>query len=138
MENLHDPTLTPETIACRQGVSRAKLYEMFEPEGGVFTYMRVMRLKLVFDALRDPHQAWRSIDDIALQAGYTSGAFFCRAFKTMFDVTPSEVRRAAEIAMPRLAPRPSVDRQYEEWLHSLGPSIAKRRAAADAATGFCR
>jgi AraC-like DNA-binding protein len=137
MENLHDLMLTSETIAYRQGVPRAKLYEMFEPEGGVFTYMRVMRLKAAFDALGDPHQAWRSIDDIALDAGYNSDAFFCRAFKSMFDVTPSEVRRAAETAIPKFAPQPGVDRRYEEWLHSLGPFTAKRRAAAGAAAEVC-
>src|SRR3546814_2208609 len=71
-------------------------------EGGVFTYIRVMRLKAAFDALRDPHQASLTIQDIARKAGYDSDAFFCRAFKSMFDVTPGELRRAAEMAAPKL------------------------------------
>jgi AraC-like DNA-binding protein len=139
MENLHDRTLSPETIAYRQGLPQAKLYEMFESDGGVFTYMRVMRLKAAFDALRDPHQAWRPIHEIALEAGYSSDAFFCRAFESMFDVTPIAVRRAGEMAIPKLAPRPEVDRRYEEWLRSLGPFDAKRGAAAgERQQLFCR
>src|SRR3546814_2029099 len=78
-KNLHDAMLTPETIADRQGISRATLHALFESEGGVFTYIRVMRLKAAFDALRDPHQASLTIQDIARKAGYDSDAFFCRA-----------------------------------------------------------
>src|SRR3546814_1894238 len=77
-----------------------------------------MRLKAAFDALRDPHQASLTIQDIARKAGYDSDAFFCRAFKSMFDVTPGELRRAAEMAAPKFAPQPGVDRRYEAWLHS--------------------
>src|SRR3546814_18664493 len=69
----------------------------------------------------------------ARKAGYDSDAFFCRAFKSMFDGTPGELRRAAEMAAPKFAPQPGVDRRYEAWLHSLCPSTAKRRQAAVAA-----
>src|SRR3546814_7805850 len=72
-----------------------------------------MRLKAAFDALRDPHQASLTIQDIARKAGYDSDAFFCRAFKSMFDVTPGELRRAAEMAAPTFAPQPGVERRYE-------------------------
>src|SRR3546814_9652933 len=82
-----------------------------------------MRLKAAFDALRDPHQASLTIQDIARKAGYDSDAFFCRAFKSMFDVTPGELRRAAEMAAPKFAPQPGVDRRYEAWLHSRVPPL---------------
>src|SRR5690606_20440071 len=131
LENLHDPMLTPETIAARQDVPRTTLYEMFEPEGGVLTYMRVMRLKAAFDALRDPHQARRPIHDIARAAGYSSEAFFCRAFKSMFDVAPGDLRKAAELAVSTFAPQPDVDRRYEAWLHGLGAAAGLSRPCSN-------
>lgn len=133
LDHLHDPTLAPDTIAIRLGVSRSRLYEIFEPEGGVLTYLRVMRLKAAFDALRDPHQAGRPIEDIALAAGYRNSAMFCRAFKCMFDVTPGEVRGAAAMARPTFAPQPGVDRRYEQWLRDLRQ--ATQRAAEGVAAG---
>jgi AraC-like DNA-binding protein len=135
-ENLHDQRLTPGSIAYRHRLSAAKLYEMFQPEGGISTYLRVMRLKAAFYSLRDPHQAWRPIDDIARAAGYDSVAFFCRAFESMFDVTVSVVRGAAEMAAPKFASQSGVDRRYEDWLHSLAPSTGKRRAAPGATAGI--
>src|SRR3546814_5247132 len=68
-KNLHDAMLTPETIADRQGISRATLHALFESEGGVFTYIRVMRLKAAFDALRDPDRKSTRLQHIARQAG---------------------------------------------------------------------
>src|SRR3546814_11411090 len=99
--------------------------------GGVFTYIRVMRLKAAFDALRDPHQASLTIQDIARKAGYDSDAFFCRAFKSMFDVTPGELRRVAEMAAPKFAPQQGVDRRYAAWLYRLGPSPDAPRAGQE-------
>lgn len=129
-DNLHDPMLTPATIAGRHRLSEARLHELFRPEGGFFTYMRVMRLKAAFDTLCDPHQIWRSIHDVASQAGFDSDAFFCRAFESMFDVTVGEVRRATERAVPKFSPQPGVDRRYEEWLSGLGLPAERPAAIA--------
>lgn len=133
-ENLHDPLLTPESIARRHGLSQTSLYRMFQPEGGLFIYLRVMRLQSAFDALRDPHQLRRPVHDIAREAGYDSDAFFYRAFESMFDVTVSEVRKAAELATPSLSLPPGADRRYEQWMRSLRP--CGKRSAAGAAAGI--
>src|SRR5690606_30926730 len=75
--NLHSSTLTADVIARRHGVSRSKLYMMFERYGGVAAYVRAQRLQHAFDALRDPRQRNRSLYDIALEAGYNNDAAFC-------------------------------------------------------------
>jgi AraC-like DNA-binding protein len=125
-ENLNDAMLTPESIASRQGVSQRKLHEIFEAEGGVLIYLRVLRLKAAFDTLRDPRQISRPIEDIAREAGYGSEAAFDRAFRSMFDVAAGEVRRAAEMGIQSFVPPPGLDRRYETWLNNLCPSSAPR------------
>lgn len=135
LDNLRDPMLGPETIVSQQGVSRTRLYEMFEPEGGVFAYIRAMRLKAAFDALRDPRQASRSVYDIALEAGYRSDAAFCRAFKSTFEATPSMVRASAVIVAEADARQAfGIDRSYEAWLRNLC-RIDRKRGTAQIAAG---
>jgi len=124
-ENLHDPTLTPESVATRQGLSAPELYEIFAPEGGLLVYLRVLRLKAAFDALRDPLQLRRSVAEVARQAGFDSETAFARTFERLFEVAPGEVRRAAERMARRVAPQPGIDRRYEDWLHRLdSPALA--------------
>lgn len=118
--NLHDRGLTAEVIARAHGVSRSKLYMMFEPHGGVAAYMRARRLQIAFHALRDRRRRHRSLYDIALDAGYNNDAAFCRAFKSQFGITPSEVRRQRLIPAERTVNCNDANRRYEHWLHRLG------------------
>lgn len=118
--HLHSENLTADWIARQNGVSRSKLYTMFERHGGVAAYIRSRRLQHAFHTLRDPTRRHRSLYDVALEAGYNNDAAFCRAFKNHFELTPGEVRRLRR-------PRPSAEnaianasRRYEHWLHHLG------------------
>lgn len=118
--HLHSETLTADRIARHHGVSRSKLYTMFERHGGVASYIRARRLQHAFRALRDPRHRPRSLYDIALEAGYTSDAAFCRAFKSQFDVTPGDVRRLTLTHINADVASGDDSRRYEKWLHTLG------------------
>lgn len=121
--NLHSEFLTADAIARQNGVSRSKLYTMFERHGGVAAYIRTRRLQHAFHMLRDPSRRHRPLYDIALEAGYNNDAAFCRAFKNHFEITPGEVRRLRRTRTGTDADRANASRRYEHWLHNLGADV---------------
>ncbi|MDI7861609.1 helix-turn-helix domain-containing protein [Rhizobiaceae bacterium n13] len=88
---LLDARLDAETLRRELGISRTRLYRMFEPSGGVRRYIQHRRLLDAHSALSDPNDP-RRILDIAEERGFTDGAEFSRAFKREFGYSPSDVR----------------------------------------------
>lgn len=117
--NLCDAELSPDWVARRAGVSRTKLYELFEDYGGIANYIRERRLRRALLALADKRARNRPIYDIALASGYTSDAGFSRAFRARYGMAPSDLRNAG--ASPEWGGRRAdgIDRRYEHWLHHL-------------------
>ncbi|MEM1412776.1 MAG: AraC family transcriptional regulator [Pseudomonadota bacterium] len=77
---------------CRHfGVSRSKLYRLFEPAGGVRRYITQARLERCYTELlvADPTQV--RISDVAASWGFSEASSFTRAFRDYFEVTPSNV-----------------------------------------------
>jgi AraC-like DNA-binding protein len=120
-ENLCSPDLNPRRAALDLGVSRSKLYNCFAPYGGVYNYVRDMRLRKAITLLNDPQRARSSIYEIALECGFSSDASFIRAFRDKYDATPGEVRNGAA---PHLRKNHCIiglaDTQFEHWIHGLG------------------
>ncbi|WP_417773486.1 helix-turn-helix domain-containing protein [Stappia sp.] len=119
-EHLSDPDLTPGHVARLAGVSRTRLYEMFEPFGGVHAYIRERRLRMAMRMLVDPRFSERPISVIAGVCGFTNDSAFSRAFRTRFGITAREMR-AGPVQNSPLAEgigRP-VDRRYESWVRTL-------------------
>ncbi len=86
---LTSPDLTPENIARSIGVSRRKLYEVFEAEGGVSRHIfarRLERAKAVLERRRERGL----IKEVAFGFGFQSEAHFCRAFRARFGFSPTE------------------------------------------------
>ncbi|KAF0280137.1 hypothetical protein BA897_05325 [Spiribacter roseus] len=117
--NLANPRLSADWIAAEVGMSRSKLYQLFERLGGVGAYIRERRLRQAMLALVSPEEAHRTLLDIALASGYTSDAAFSRAFRRRYGVCPSTVRREGLAATEPVADPGCVDRRYEHWLHHL-------------------
>src|SRR5690606_4332330 len=88
--SLSDDRLTPDRLAQRLGVSRAKLYRMFEPIGGIAQYIRDRRLRRAMLELRDVEFRRYPIYEIALRAGFSSETTFGRAFRQRYGITPRE------------------------------------------------
>lgn len=89
--NLYDPDLDAEMLRRALGISRTRLYRLFEPTGGVMSYIQHRRLLDAHIALANQDDG-RKILEIAEERGFNDGADFSRAFKRKFGYSPSEVR----------------------------------------------
>ncbi|MGC1303209.1 MAG: helix-turn-helix domain-containing protein [Caulobacteraceae bacterium] len=89
--NLFSPELTPDRIAVAVGVSRRKLYQIFESEGGIARYVVGLRLERARSALAGEYRSGM-IKEVAFTHGFQSEAHFSRSFKARFSHSPSETR----------------------------------------------
>jgi AraC-like DNA-binding protein len=111
---LGDPQLSVQHVCAALGVSRSRLYRLFEPHGGVAQYIQSRRLEKIRAALLDP-QDGRRISDLAYTYGFVSAAHFSRCFRRQFGYAPSDVRDLAGEER-REALVPSCDRLFTGWL----------------------
>lgn len=88
------PDLGPDHLCRMFGLSRASLYRLFEPIGGVTDHIRTRRLRLAFEMLANDHQ--RTVSEIAYSCGFSDVSAFSRAFRNQFAMSPSEVRDTAD------------------------------------------
>jgi AraC-like DNA-binding protein len=88
--NLADPTLSPERIANALGISRSRLYNLFEASGGVAAYARTLRLELASALLA---QDGRRVADVAYTVGFNGVSQFNRAYKAQYGYAPGDLRR---------------------------------------------
>jgi AraC-like DNA-binding protein len=91
--NLFSEELSPDRIAAAIGVSRRKLYQLFEDQGGVAHYVMGLRLDRARDVLSRQHRLGL-VKDVALSHGFKSEAHFGRSFKARFNHSPGETREA--------------------------------------------
>lgn len=96
---LCDSTLGALTLERELGVSRSRLYRMFEAFGGVKHYIQHRRLLDAHATLANPNDQ-RRILDIAEQLCFTDGTEFSRAFKREFGYSPTEVRSGKRSNFP--------------------------------------
>ncbi|MBB4278510.1 helix-turn-helix domain-containing protein [Rhizobium mongolense] len=123
--NLMSPDLTTDRICRELGVSRTRLYQVFEPDGGVHHYIQRRRLLSAHAALSDVSNR-QQIVDIAFAVGFSSAAHFSRAFSKEFGYSPREARN---VAVPlylghAVAPMSEVESapSFNKWLKTLGHS----------------
>ncbi|MDK4743663.1 AraC family transcriptional regulator [Rhizobium sp. CNPSo 3464] len=88
--HLLDVDLTPDRICRDVGLSRAKLYQLFEGSGGVMRQIQRRRLRRAYQVLADPSRPQPHIAEIAWRHGFSNEKYFYRLFKTEFGHTPGE------------------------------------------------
>lgn len=93
-ENLHDPDLGPDFVCRQLGMSRAKLYRLFEPIGGVSHYIQERRIARAYRIITDPAHARERVGAIAARCGFSNASVFSRAFRQAFGMSPAELRDA--------------------------------------------
>ncbi|WP_139798381.1 helix-turn-helix domain-containing protein [Fulvimarina manganoxydans] len=117
--NLDDFDLNAARIAHMAGLSRTKLYSLFEPLGGVTAYLRERRLRRALSSLTAPRNRYKAISEIAATCGFANESAFSRAFRQRFDCSPSEMRRR-DVGAPMTSHFETLKgRRYEHWLHHL-------------------
>jgi AraC-like DNA-binding protein len=94
--NLHDPDLGPDFIGRQFGVSRAKLYRVFEPMGGVRHYILRRRLTRAYQLITHPAHADQRVGAIAARCGFGNISVFSRAFSQAYGMPPTELRSGFE------------------------------------------
>ena len=117
--NLSAPDLGPDKLCRDLGVSRSRLYRLFEPLGGVMRYIQRQRLLAAHAMLSRPDGS-AHILQIAESVGFMDASGFSRAFRQEFGYTPREARDAASIGIPR-APAPN--RSHVSDISDLGAAL---------------
>lgn len=99
-DNLGSPDLGTQSILAKFGVSRASLYRMFEPKGGVRNYIMDRRtLRAVLDISR--HADRRGIVQMAADRwGFSTGPNFNRSIKRLYGNSPRALFKNHEIIIP--------------------------------------
>lgn len=118
--HLRDERLSPQDIAAALKMSRAALYRLFEPYGGVASFIKERRLEQIRQILEQPDER-RSMSQLASEYGYKSAAHFSTAFRAHFGFSASDVRsQGAVAAAPAGTPPtgPGAD-HFGGWLRAL-------------------
>ena len=90
--NLDRTDLGVELLCARFGLSRTPIYALFEPEGGVMTYIRNRRLARAMRILSGVEGGdARRISSVAYACGYENLKSFSKAFHARYGVTPRDV-----------------------------------------------
>jgi len=113
------PDLGPDHLCKMFGLSRASLYRLFEPIGGVTDYIRTRRLRTALRMLANDGK--RTIGEIAYACGFADTSAFSRAFRNHFGMSPSEVReRDGRSPLVRGLAEKQAAASVHDWLHLVG------------------
>lgn len=95
-EHLGDIELSVAKVASAVGVSERHLARLFNEAGASpSAYILELRLELARRLLTDQVGARSSVAAIASRCGFASQAYFARAYKARYAITPSMERKAA-------------------------------------------
>lgn len=123
-ESLGSENLSPEALAHKFGISRAQIYRLMEPVGGIARYIRKLRLNRCFEELRNPALSHLTISEIAYRSGFAQLSTFQRNFRETFGLTPGEAReRGRESKFPASLSRqsgPGLPKKHHAWFREIG------------------
>ena len=116
--NLMSPSLGVDSICRELGISRSRLYRLFEELGGVVHYIRSRRLLDAHRVLSGGADN-RPIVEIAAERGFLDPADFSRAFKREFGYSPREARLQVRSPAQPYPAAFSADTQQQEFFGDL-------------------
>jgi AraC-like DNA-binding protein len=97
--HLHDPALTPGSVAAAVHLSPRRLHQLFEADGEtVGAYILRRRLEECARAISDAAQRSRTVTEIAFLHGFNNASHFGRVFRERYQTTPSDYRRRSTTA----------------------------------------
>jgi AraC-like DNA-binding protein len=120
--NVTSADLNADAIAESFGLSRASLYRLFEPIGGIASYIRKARLNRAYQELTSVEFSERRIGQIAFSLGFRNISAFNRLFHKAYGVSPREARRrvSAGPAVPMPPRDPVGDTPLANMLAQIG------------------
>lgn len=121
---LANPTLGADSICRHFGLSRAALYRLVQPLGGVQAHIRRRRLGRCFHEIVTPRAHSARISEIGCRWGFGDEASFSRAFREAFGMSPTEARSAGRERYARMTTDPSGEAVVGEselslWIRDL-------------------
>jgi AraC-like DNA-binding protein len=123
------PGLNADSLAKRFGLSRASLYRLFEPIGGVAGYIRKARLERAHQELMASENSSRRIGPLAYSLGFRNVSAFNRLFKAHYGVSPRDARENTPRLAPAFPPPPSAatadGNSLAYWLALIGAPRTK-------------
>ena len=119
--HLSDPELAPDAIGAALGISRATLYRLFAPHGGVRAYVLDQRFRALRNALADPLEM-RTLAQLALAHGIRSGAHLSHGFRQRYGMSPRAYREQQENGP--LAEPDEILEQARTWWRGFRPPQA--------------
>jgi len=101
-ENFQLP-LTRESVAARYSLSPSHVSRLFRTEGLIQfnDYLNLVRVNRAKFILRNYAM---SLKEVAASCGYSDAAYFCRVFKRISKITPTEYRLQGAAASPAVEP----------------------------------
>ena len=106
--------LTPEVLQARLNLSRATLYRVFAPLGGVASFIRERRLVRIHALVASGSAL--PVKRLAAEFGFASGTHLTRAFRARFGYSLSALRARANPTLPATA---SITAEFRRWLGAL-------------------
>jgi AraC-like DNA-binding protein len=90
-----DASLSVQDILAATGMSRAALYRLFEPQGGVARFIQMCRVEQLRRRLDDRGLDGVPLAELAPQVGFSSESHAGRLFKQAFGIAPGAYRAAS-------------------------------------------
>lgn len=94
--HLESDSLSTENLIRRFGVSRASLYRLFGPDGGLAHYVQDRRLHRALRLLIAPQARGKRLINLALDLQFSGDSSFVRAFRRQYGMTPGDFRELSE------------------------------------------
>ncbi|NJR20244.1 MAG: helix-turn-helix domain-containing protein [Hyphomonadaceae bacterium] len=118
--HLGHPDLGVEHLTHVFGMSRASIYRIFAPLGGVAEFITRRRMRQALYDLSSADDETRQVSSVAYALGYANRTSFTRAFKAHFGISPSEARENPASAFASLSSKSQYDEPlFAEWLHEI-------------------
>ncbi|UPG94009.1 helix-turn-helix domain-containing protein [Luteibacter aegosomatissinici] len=116
--NLTHPDFSVQRILAATGMSRAALYRLFEPQGGVARYIQMCRVEQLRRHLDDRTHDRRALSELAPELGFSSESHAGRLFKQAFGISPGAYR-AASMGGAQSSPVAMMVRRWDSALREL-------------------
>ncbi len=94
--HLETGSLNADDLGRRFNISRASLYRLFGPDGGLARYVQDQRLNRALRMLISPSARSQRLIDLAVEFQFSGDSTFVRAFRKQFGLTPGEIRELSE------------------------------------------